>query len=73
MFVVFNVLIIDHFDESMPFLVEELNFPVLKMLMRRLEIPFKRWTEIRVYELQDKKMMDPHCFVLAFGVMIIPR
>ena len=69
----FNVTIINHFDESTPFLVEELNFPVPKMLMRCLEIPFTRWTEIRVYELQDKKMMDPHCFVLAFDVMTIPR
>ena len=24
-------------------------------------------------KLQDKKMMDPHCFVLAFHVMTIPR
>ncbi len=46
---------------------------MLKMLMRRRKIPFTRWTEIRVYELHDKKMVDPHGLVLAFGVMTIPR
>jgi hypothetical protein len=71
--VVFYIVIINHFDESLPFLVEELNVTMLKMLMVRRKIPFMWWSEIRMDELHDEKVMDPHGFVVSFDVMSIPR
>ena len=53
--VIFNMFIIDHFDELIPFLAEALNGAMLKMIMVRRKIPFTRWPEIRMDKLHDKK------------------
>jgi hypothetical protein len=71
--VVSYIIIVDNIDESLPFLVEELNVTMLKMLMGHREIPVTWWSEIRMDKLHDKKVMDPHGFVVSFDVMSIPR
>ena len=71
--VIFNVFIIDHFDELIPFLVEEFYGAMLKMIMVRSKIPITWGPEIRMDKLHDKKVMDPQGFVVSINVMTVPR
>jgi len=67
-----NIFIVDHLDELIPFLVEELDGAMLEMLMRRFKVPITWWSEIRMDKLHDEKVMDPHGFVMSFGVSSVP-